>query len=139
MNILIEILYKLFIYIIEWVIFITIKNILVKKLFIILDNTISYLVYMFFNNFWLACFEIVEYVDKYRAKKKYWWKSIFDTKFSEKDKIIMTLQIPSWTELNYREMKKIFPKLSKNRIYELIDIKKNIIPRYHEVFFDKKA
>lgn len=139
MPILIQIFKKIFLYIIEWILFIAIKNIIIKRLFIMIDNSISYLLYIFSWNFWIAFFEIVEFIEKYRIKKGYWWKTVFDTKYEENDKILMALQIPAWTELNYKEMKKIFPKLSKNRIYEVIDIKKNIIPMYHEVFFKKRA
>jgi uncharacterized Fe-S cluster-containing radical SAM superfamily protein len=58
----------------------------------------------------------------------------FQKKYDEKQLFYMALSLPAGTKLNFINISSIYPILSKNHIYKIIEIAKNEIPFFQKVF-----
>lgn len=59
-------------------------------------------------------------------QKKRGYKDMGEQKYDMEDLIRMAMTIPKYTVLHGPEIKKLFPLLSKEHIYKLIEIRKKI-------------
>jgi len=96
----------------------------------IIDNIGTFAIYYLFRILSLFCHYIFSSVGEYREKNGY--SNRFEKKFEKVDLLYMAMSLPK-TKLSYPSIQKIFPALSKNHIYELIDMKRNIIEKTKKI------
>lgn len=88
------------------------KKILFSILFYLSENI--YILSLLFN----------EYIEK--IQRKNWFKDRGEIKYDIEEMIRMSMTIPRYSILKFPHIKKLFPLLSKEHIYRIIDIRKKI-------------
>ena len=99
-----------------------IKKLVLKIIFIIaykILRSISYIILLLIE-------KINTVEEKYIGKK-------FDTKYDKIDIMLLAMQLPQWLKLNLPSIWNIYPFLSKRKIYEIIDFRKNSYTKYREI------
>jgi len=71
-------------------------------------------------------FKIVDKMEVEMKRKKFIEENKYNEKYDSLTKFFMLIAIPKNTLVTYQELKRIYPTLSKNKIYELINMKKDI-------------
>lgn len=99
-----------------------------------IDSIFTYCLVYLFNNLTLLSSYISDLLQDYRKIKKYSLQAQFEQKYSKDDLFLIALQLPDKIKLQYPVIKQKFPLLSKNHIYKVIDIRKNLIQNYKDVF-----
>ena len=96
----------------------------------IIDNIGTFAIYYFFRILSLCFHYAFSKIGEYREKNGY--TNRFEKKFDKIDMLYMAMSLPK-TRLSYPSIQKIFPTLSKNHIYELIEIKRNITDKAKKI------
>ncbi len=79
----------------------------------------------YFSEKLFTAFLIINWAIEEIQKKK-GFKDIWEKKYDIEDMIRMAMTIPNYTILKGPEIKKLFPSLSKEHIYKIIDLRKKI-------------
>lgn len=102
---------------------VTIKNMKTKIKRIV--TIIALAIIFYFSEKLFSAFLVINWaVEEYQRKKGY--KDKGEEKYDIEDMIRLAMTIPRFTVLKWPHIKKIFPHLSKEHIYKVIDIRKKI-------------
>lgn len=90
----------------------------IKKIIVILSLAVLF----YFSEKLFTAFLIINWaIEEFQRKK--WYKDRGEVKYDIEHLIRMAMTIPKYTVLEWPQIKKLFPELSKEHCYKIIDIR----------------